>query len=360
MKSTILSGADNFMTRLSETAQSATRSLHVQAMTFEGDQAGEQLIDIMIACPAPEKYLLVDSFSKVVVSDSFVFSSRYLTDSAFRREIVQTYLLLEKARKAGVQVQFTNPVGWLMLKYPLRNHKKMVIVDGHLSYIGGINFSDHNFAWHDLMVELEDEGVGRLLVEDFEKTWSGVNQSLVHRSEQQELYFLNGVNSHDLYDQLFDKLINARSSVQIISPYVSEPLLSILKKCPNHLDVSIIAPEDNNKSVFKKYLLSELDKGYFKLFHYPGMSHLKAIIIDGEEVVFGSSNYDVISYYFEQEVVMTSRDAGLVENFKKAIFEPALNQSKQVLQGEKGGNFKTIQALQSFSKWASKSMLRPK
>jgi cardiolipin synthase len=86
MRSEVLIGAQAFMEDFEKVARKATKSLLVQAMTFEGDDAGQKLIDIMLASPARDKRLLVDSYSKAVINDSFVISPKYLKDKEFRIE----------------------------------------------------------------------------------------------------------------------------------------------------------------------------------------------------------------------------------------------------------------------------------
>ncbi|MEO9476644.1 MAG: phosphatidylserine/phosphatidylglycerophosphate/cardiolipin synthase family protein [Cyclobacteriaceae bacterium] len=358
----ILVGSREFMEHLKEAALVAKESFYVQAMTFEGDAAGEELIDIMIESPADDKRLLIDSFSKVVISDSFVFSTRYLKDSAFRKEITQTRVLIKKAEQSGVKIQFTNPVGWLMSKYPLRNHKKMMIADDEVAFLGGINFSDHNFEWHDIMIQIDDKEIGHLMAEDFRKTWIGKNQSIRQSREESDLWFLNGIKSKALYSSLFDKIQTASQSVTVISPYVSEPLMSVLKGCSGRgLKVQIISPSENNKSLFGEYVLSELRKGYFSLRHYPGMFHLKAILIDNNELIIGSSNYDLISYYFEQEVVLSSKQKQLIESFRSDVLKPILDESREVLTGKSSAKAKIIMnGLAVFCRFASGTVLRPK
>ncbi len=358
----ILVGSRQFMEHLKEVALAARESFYVQAMTFEGDAAGEELIDIMIASPADDKRLLIDSFSKVVISDSFVFGTRYLKDSAFRREITQTRALIKKAEQSGVKVQFTNPVGWLMSKYPLRNHKKMMIADDEIAFLGGINFSDHNFSWHDMMIELVDASVAKYLSDDFQSTWLGKNQSRVFDFSDSSLWLFNGVKSKRIYHDFFETIASAKKSIQVISPYVSDPLLSVLKKASEKgVDVSIVSPTNNNKSLFKKLLLSEHSKGYFKLYHYPAMFHLKAILIDENQLVFGSSNYDLVSFYFEQEVVITTRNVELVSAFRDIVMTPMLEAS-QVLKIASPNDWfaaTVMKALNVFGKVASRTVLKP-
>ena len=350
------------MVRLEKVAAEAKNSLLAQAMTFEGDDAGEWLIEIMKASPAKTKRLLVDSYSKVVINDHFIKSLRYIKDAAFRREVKRTRTLIEEARSAGIEVQFTNPVGWLGQKYPLRNHKKMVIVDGQTCFLGGINFSDHNFEWHDMMVELGDQKLGEHLVADFNATWQNINQSRSEKTNEGTLYLFNGIKSKALYDTFFEHIKSAQRSVQIISPYISEPLLGVLRKvAANGVEITIVSPQENNKSIFKNIILSEQQKGYFKLKEYPGMSHMKAILIDDSKLIFGSSNYDLVSYYFEQEVVFVSEDTVLIEDFKSQV----MTEIREVSDSEDFSSFDTKKAttimniLNRVGGFASRTFLRP-
>lgn len=360
--SRILLGSTSFKERLEETASKAKKSFFVQAMTFEGDDAGEWLLDTMKKSPAKDKRLLIDSYSKVVINDHFIFSLKYLLDKNFQEEVRNTRRIIEEAEKVGIGIKFTNPVGLLGQKYPLRNHKKMVIVDGEISYLGGINFSDHNFAWHDMMVEIQDSAIGEKLVEDFESTWNGQNQSKSHHLELGDLFFFNGVKSRELYDQLFAHITQAKKEVSIISPYISEPLLKILRETASKgVKITIISPRENNKSLFKDIILAEWRKGYFNLKEYPGMSHMKAILIDDEKLIFGSSNYDLISYYFEQEVVFLSKDKSLIDSFKKEVLTSVkeTRETDSTTSQERKAMF-VMNLINGFGKFASQTFLKPR
>lgn len=324
--SRIYPGAGKFMEALCIESVRADR-FYVQAMTFEGDESGAQIIDLLLASPAKDKRLLIDSFSKVVVSDHFVYSLKYLRDKRFRQEVLNTYTLIRKAREAGVKVQFTNPVGVLMSRYPLRNHKKMVILD-NTAYLGGINFSDHNFAWHDMMIGVADPALSEELAADFLQTWEGRNQSKKVDFTGSTLFFLSGRKSTDLYQQLFEELAQA-SKITVISPYVSGPFLEMLNAAgANGTEVQIVSSGANNKSLMQKNLMRSSLSGNFKLLILPGMSHMKAILVDEKKLIFGSSNFDVVSYYFEQEVLISSLDQELVADFNLQVFKPLLNESR--------------------------------
>ena len=60
-----------------------------------------------------------------------------------------------------MQVKYGNPFGFSPRGWLTRNHKKLIVIDDRITYIGGINFSEHNAAWHDMMLRIDDVAVGR-------------------------------------------------------------------------------------------------------------------------------------------------------------------------------------------------------
>ncbi|MCC5924946.1 MAG: phosphatidylserine/phosphatidylglycerophosphate/cardiolipin synthase family protein [Bacteroidetes bacterium] len=358
----ILIGARSFMNDFASAAARASKRIYVQAMTFEGDTAGEELVALLCKAQGVERKICIDDYSNVVVNDTFIASPRWLRDPDFRREVQQGKKLVEMSRESGVGVAYTNPAGPLLLRYPFRNHKKLVICDNTV-YIGGINFSEHNFAWHDMMIRLDDPTLADLLAEDFLHNFSG--QKTCRRSawSSGEVYLLNR-NKDALWDDLLQHFRSAQKNITIVSPYVSWPLLEVLQDCagqPPESDanakdradqpgseglpayrqgsanvtahnsdsggtlprIRIITPEVNNKSLFRKNLMHECAKGYFELYLYKGgMSHLKAALIDDETLIAGSSNYDFASYFFEEEVMVTIRDTKVINAFQLTILQP--------------------------------------
>lgn len=338
MKSKVLVDSEAFKTQFEKVAAEAQKSIYVQAMSFEGDDSGEWLIDCLINSPAKDIKLCLDSYSKFVINDHFVISLKYFKDKAFRDEIKNTKYLIKKAKENGIGVKYTNPLGLLFHRYPLRNHKKMVVVDEQISYLGGINFCDHNFEWHDMMIEIEDSKIGRALADDVTSTFAGFNQSIRFDSKDSSIYFMDGLRSADLYDEIFAKLKNAKRSIRLFSPYVSDPLLKYLRENVSaDVKLDIVSPAINNKSIFRDILMSELPKGYFNFLEYQNrMSHLKAILIDDQILIAGSSNFDFVSYYFEQEIVLVSENIGLIDEFIEKVEKPDLKNSNPVgVEGEK-------------------------
>lgn len=339
MTGQVLVDSDAFKERFEVLAAQAQKSIYIQAMSFEGDSVGEWLIDTLMASPAKDIQLCLDSYSKFVINDQFIYSRAYFRDEAFREEVKNTAAIIEKAKAHGIKVKYTNPLGFLFLKYPHRNHKKMVVIDEKVSFIGGLNFCEHNFEWHDMMIEMNSEEMVQSLSNDFYRSVTEDDQSTVNELGDTKMYYLDGYRSRDIYKDIFKNIDEAKESIQIFSPYVSDPLLSYTR---NHkgddVRLDIVSPGINNKNIFKAILINELMKGYFNFYEYQGrMSHLKAILIDGKKLICGSSNFDFISYYFEEEVVMITENKEIVQDFIGKILQPDIANSflKKSLGGKR-------------------------
>jgi len=337
----LLIDADEFKTDVEQAMRAAKQRIWVQAMTFECDSAGEWLLNCMRAAGVESKILCIDAYSLMNVNDGWAFGGRYWRSPKYRAEVNATRAYLKGQPEDGISRHITNPLGWRLHRFPARNHKKMLIID-EVAYIGGLNFSEHNFDWHDMMVRIEEPRVVQQLAADFQCTLSGQNQSLCEQVENGRLFFLDGSNSHDLYEQLFEEIASATHSVRIVSPYVSDPLLSRLNKMDDHVQVEIITPATNNKSIMKHYLLAKTRDKKWDIYQYGGgMSHAKAILIDGKKLIVGSSNFDFVSYHLEQEVVWVSEDQALIASFTDKVWQQDLARSTMETE-RRGGHVGAI------------------
>jgi cardiolipin synthase A/B len=348
---TLHTGGDGFIQALRQDLASASHSIAIQVMSFEADQAGRQIIELLSNYPQLKRRLLVDAYSTIVVNDTWTrkpgLSPRL---HAAKQELKALWPLLQYAQANGIDIRFTNPLGLLWMKYPMRNHKKCVLIDHQISYVGGINITDHNFGWKDLMIRQQDEQVASALHASFQVDWQAgflpqklqkfnpattsdptttTTQSTRDTSNttppayQQidpntELYLLSGLSTKTAYHRLQTQVEQARK-VEVFSPYITYPMLDSVAKVADH---TVWMPEHNNKALVQ--LTSRLPR-YRKLNiqTIPGspyeMLHAKVMILDGETVIYGSSNFDLISYLFEQELVIVRRDAGLAQKIQAAL-----------------------------------------
>ena len=85
----------------------------------------------------------------------------------------------------------------------------------------------------------------------------------------------------------------------------------------------VLMPDRNNKSNLARHLIERAARGGFEVLRYHGgMSHMKAMVIDDEVLVAGSSNFDFMSYHILEEHVVMSRDPELIGQFRSRVWNP--------------------------------------
>ena len=321
-----------FWERLADDLAGARRQILVQTLSFEGDSAGLGLARALQDSTAPDRRVVIDDFSRHIVSDKLVYHPKHLFDGDLRRERRRTRRMVREMRGAGVGVRFSNPAGWFLRRMALRNHKKLVAIDGRVAYVGGINFSDHNFAWHDLMLRIEDPAVAGFLAEDFEWTWRGVDQTTARRFEGLEVHVMGGRRNERQFGLVLDLLAGARRRVFIESPYLMPPFSEAAQRASRRgVDVAVVTPERNNWRLSRDHIHWKAARSPMALHGYPErMTHMKAMLVDDRHLVLGSANYDLWSYRFQQEFLILADDAGLVRQFREQVEGPDLALSPRV------------------------------
>lgn len=332
MPAEILIDFEEFWTRLSEDTRSAGTSIYVQTLACEGDSIGKLLGASLLAARAPDKRVLADSFTKIVLSDKFRFSPGNLINAELRREARATTSLFRELRAGGVQLQFTNPYGFTPRSILSRNHKKLIIIDDRVAYLGGMNFSEHNAAWHDMMLRLDDAPAVAFLREDFLSTWRGHNQRAHGRFEGLELYTLDGQANGEAFGRVLDLIDGARQAIFVESPYITFPFYERLRNATGRgVAVTVVTPQHNNWSFFADYARLESTLSEIDLRLYQGrMSHLKGMLIDDRYLIAGSSNFDYLSYRMYQETVAVISDARIVAEFRERVMLPDMANAESV------------------------------
>lgn len=332
MKTELLVDFNQFWARLSADIRSAQESVLVQTFAFEGDAVGKELSAALLASAATDKRILADSFTRIVLNDKFRFSPANVFDQELRREARATTEMISEIRHAGVKIKFTNAFGMTPRRLLSRNHKKLIVIDGATAYFGGINFSEHNAAWHDMMLRIDDPGAVAFLRADFLSTWTGRDQLGQAQFDGLELFTLDGRQNRAAFQRVLDLIDNARQTIFVESPYITFPFYERLRGATRRgVNVKIVTPEQNNWQFFANYARlesarSEIDLRFLK----GGMSHLKAMLIDDEYLIAGSSNLDYFSYRIHQELLAVITRPEVVADFRERVMIPDLASARSV------------------------------
>lgn len=321
LKMQLLVDAEEFWPAARADIAEAREHVYVQALTFEGDAAGKALARALVDSPAPDKRLLVDCHSWHVVSDKLRYHPKHFFDSGLRAEVRATREIIRDFERRGIGFQYINPAGPLLQRAQPRNHKKLVTVDGRVAYIGGINFGDHNFSWHDLMVRIEDPDLAGFLSEDFLWTWGGCDHGTSRRFAGLEMHVLNGRWNEQQFAVVLDLIASAREKIYVQSPYLAPPFSGELVNASRRgVHVQVVTPAVNNWRPWQDHILSKAARSPLELLYYTGrMTHMKAMLIDGHTLVIGSANFELWSYHFQQEYLALVTDPALVAAFEERI-----------------------------------------
>ncbi len=293
-----------FVEDLKQALGSAEQRVLIQVMTFDGDAAGLEVADLMAeaASRGVDVRLLVDCFALRYVSD------RPAKDPEVRDEAAETSAMFERLRAAGVAAAFTQPWGPVLFFGLSRNHKKLYVVDDH-AYLGGINISDHNFAWRDFMVRVEDPAAVEVLVEDFACTERGERRSV------------NGaVVTNAEIEAVFNDIVRgATRSLVLASPYSLDIGIARLLEHSQVQTKTVITARDNNfrwLRAAEPYIWGRLARAGVELRTYPDFFHARFLLADDDRLLVGSSNFSRHSFRCNQEVCLLITDAEFIADFK--------------------------------------------
>jgi cardiolipin synthase len=310
---------------------------------------GQNTFDaIFAAIDAARSYVLVQFF--IIHNDEI---GRRLKDrlTAKARANVTVYLLydeigchdldadyLDALRQAGVHVSaFNTTLGWRnRLQLNFRNHRKIVVADGRVAFVGGHNVGDEYMGksprlghWRDTHVRCQ--GPAASLVQlAFVEDWYWATRQMpaldwelrpAPEGDMPVLVLPTGpaddIESCDLY--FFQAITAAKTRLWIVSPYfvpdreiISALQLAVLRG----VDVRIMLPlRPDHKMVYLASFsyLSDLETLGVKFYRYGnGFLHQKIILVDDAMASVGTANCDNRSFRLNFEISMAVTDPAFV------------------------------------------------
>ena len=296
-----------FVEHLHRALAAAERRVLIQVMTFDGDASGLAVADLLAAAAGRgvDVRLLVDCFALRYVSD------RKDTDPSVRDEVAETKAMFDRLRAAGVAMTFTQPFGPVKFFGLSRNHKKLYVVDDH-AYLGGINISDHNFAWRDFMIRTTDPAIVDALAQDFARTERGDRRSVN-----------TTVLTNREIEPAFTEIINGASrSLVLASPYsLDVGIVKLLGQARAPAKAVITARQNNYRwlRLAEPYIWSRLARAGVELHTYPDFFHARFLLADDAKLLIGSSNFSRHSFRCNQEVCLLITDRAFIAGFRRRM-----------------------------------------
>jgi cardiolipin synthase A/B len=228
----------------------------------------------------------------------------------------------------------------------LRNHRKLLVVDGDVAYMGSQNVTDSSYNlkknirrglhWVDLMVRVQGPVVASINAVFLSDWYSETDEVLTDEIELFDVASSTGdldcqiVPSGPGFDfqnnlKLFlGLLFAARERIIIVSPYFVPDealLLAITTACQRGVHVELFVSEEGDQAMVyhaqRSYYESLLRAGV-KIWMYrkPFILHSKSVTIDDEIAVIGSSNMDMRSFGLNLEISMLVRGEEFVRDMR--------------------------------------------
>ena len=265
---------------------------------------------------------------------------------------------LAPLREAGAEVVFFLPARLILLQpMNLRNHRKIVVIDGKVAFTGGINIGDEyrgrERPWRDAHLRVEGQAVLPLLlvlaqdwffasrrhIEDAEidrareaRPPAGDASVAIIRSGPD----IQGPERETIHRVLFCAITSARESVLITTPYFIPDrsiLVALQTAALRGVDVRILFPsKSNHPFVFQaaRSFYEDLLAAGVRIFEYgPGMIHAKTMVVDGTVALVGSANMDIRSFRLNFEVHAVIHEASVAERLARC-FREDLAVSKEI------------------------------
>ncbi len=320
--------------------ENAKESIHVQYYIIKYDDLGKQLISLLEkkAKEGVEVRLLYDCVGSRRLSDKHV---KALNDAG---------------GKTGRF--FRSCFRHINLKINYRNHRKIVVIDGHIGFVGGFNVGNEYLGlkkrfgyWRDTHIKIVGSAVSDLQKRFF-LDWSNATKEDM---SYQPKYFPEMIDDEgygdvavqiitsgpdktdEIIKQNYIKLINsAQKSILIQTPYFipdSSVMEAIKIAALSGIDVRIMIPnKPDHLFVYwaTYYYIGELLKYGVKVYTYEkGFLHAKTLVIDGTVSTVGTANFDMRSFKLNFEIIAILYDSQKSMELKKS-FEEDINYSLQV------------------------------
>lgn len=328
------SGKEALEAMLSE-VENAKHHIHLQSFIFYDDIIGSKFKNALIS----------KAKSGVEVRVIFDSAGCWGVKNRFFKEM----------REAGVEVLEFSPIRILMptSRMNYRNHRKILVVDGVVGFVGGVNIADKYIdggvyeQWRDTQVRIQGESVFALqhtflldryfiinqhlpkrkkYYPDFEKGRSGFTTSARDQRVIHSQIISCGPDGdwQSIMQCYFTMITNAQKSIYINTPYFipSESLLNAIRIAAlGGVSVNIMLPQRTDLLLAHygsmSYMTELLRAGVNVYLFKNGFNHSKSISIDGTLCVVGSANMDSRSMTQDFEITAVLYDEQCAQTLQK-------------------------------------------
>ncbi|MCM3749130.1 cardiolipin synthase [Paenibacillus pasadenensis] len=305
----VLTNAEATYEAILSALEAAKHHIHLDYYTVRHDEIGCRFKEVLIrkAHEGVEVRLIYDGIGSLELKHGYV----------------------QELRQAGVEAHcFLTPrIAFFDKRVNFRNHRKIVVVDGTVGFVGGINIGDEYLGknpklgfWRDTHMKLVGDSVYYLQLVFMRDWWFTAREKLQKpeylpkhecKGNEQVQIVASGpdTSSDTILEGVFSAISAAKEKVYIATPYfIPDPsvLMSLRTAALSGVDVRIILPHhsDSRLVLFSSlsYVQDMLEAGV-RIFRYrKGFIHAKVMIVDRLMASVGTANMDMRSFFSNFEI----------------------------------------------------------
>ncbi|MBU3193763.1 cardiolipin synthase [Clostridium algidicarnis] len=341
-------GTEKFAS-LKEELLKATHHIHLEYYIVKSDDIGNEIKDILIK-KSREGVLvrfIIDRVGSIKIKKSYINDLK----NAGVDVVQYSYFLAPILRSINTQINY-------------RNHRKIVVIDGKVGFIGGANIGDEYLGkgklgyWRDTHIMVKGDfvlGLQAVFLDDFMTIQRANNQYSFYDLEFKH-YFPTPEKHGDKVMQLVKsgpdstfpsimqgvvKMISmATHHIYITTPYFvpTESVLEALRIAAlGGIDVRILFPGQADHLVVyyasRTYLLDLLKCGaHIYLYDEKSFVHAKVTTVDGRIATLGTANMDIRSYELNYEINAMIYDSKVTEDLEMMFYNDISKSKKLTLE----------------------------
>jgi cardiolipin synthase len=332
----LLNGEEKFPEVL-KALRAAKNHIHLEYYIFEDGEIADQIKDILLqkAAEGVKVRFIYDDFGSRSIRKEFV------------RELID----------AGVEAYPFYKIWFIALsnRTNYRNHRKIIVIDGHTAFVGGINVSDRyinnkpkKLYWRDTHVMITGPGIYYLQYL-FICDWNFCAEQTLPIEPG---YFTSEKTNGDAIVQmaasgpdsdnptimysLLETIGLAKEDLLITSPYFipGEPILDALCVAAlSGVKVKLLVPDKSDSRLVnaaaRSYYATLLEAGVEIYLYQKGFVHSKTLVSDGQLAIVGTANMDHRSFELNFEVNCMIYDDKIAAQLRRA-FADDIKDAKQI------------------------------
>jgi cardiolipin synthase len=236
---------------------------------------------------------------------------------------------IDKLQGSGVEILFFK-------KIFRRLHRKFVVIDEKVGFLGGVNIHKTARLWNDLLVRLEGP-ILRSMIRSFRRTYEacgGTDPYILHyeakpailgRTRTWILEHFPAIRTFRLRDTYIETMMKAEHTITFVTPYFlpHQWLITLMKESVRRgLKVEVVVPLETDilfLTTANRYYMSLL-AGYGVTFYQTKeMTHAKLLVIDDKLALLGSNNIDALSFDFNAEIGVFFQNEAAIKDLRAIV-----------------------------------------